>query len=73
MTKFVLVLYLCSYVSGTCVPPYQAPGSYDNIYNCFLDGYKHSIDKLTELGKDTVNESQLFIRFICREINVKTI
>lgn len=73
MTKFVLILYMCSMSTTTCMPPYQKPQVYQDIYSCFLDGYKESIDKLVEIGKDDVNEFEIFVRFECKETDVKTI
>ena len=73
MTKFVLILYMCSMTATTCMPPYQMPKTYSDIYTCFLDGYQKSIDKLIEIGKDDVNQFGIFVRFECKEINVKVI
>ncbi len=70
MTKYVLILFICSMNTNVCVPPFQVPTDYPDIYECFLDGYKYSSDKIIQLGKEEVNKHKIYIRFHCKEVNV---
>ena len=63
--KFTLILILCSYVSGTCIPPYTYPEEFNDQYDCFMEGYNQSILKMEQIGKEEINEHEIYIRFIC--------
>ena len=67
--KFILTLVMCSIVNGktTCLPPFQSQIDYNDAYDCMVDGYMKSYDKIVELGRETVNEYNVYIRFGCNE------
>ena len=67
--KFTLVLILCSYVSGTCLPPYTYPKEFNDQYDCFMEGYNQSMLKMEEIGRKEINEHEIYIRFICSPEN----
>jgi len=66
--KFLLTLFLCSTVAGECMPPYQWPQAFKDEYDCMLFGYKEASKKLTEMGRDDVNEYQMWIKFTCTKL-----
>ena len=61
--KFVLLLTMCSYMSGNCLPPYEWPTQFDNAYDCSITGYEESIRKLKEIGPIEVNKHKISITF----------
>jgi hypothetical protein len=63
--KILLTLIMCSYVQGACLQPYEWPIQYDSMYDCMQAGYKHSQNKMTEIGRVEVNKNQIYIRFTC--------
>ena len=63
--KILLTLIICSYTSGTCLPPYQWSVQYDDMYDCFQAGYETSFKRMEMLGRDEVNKHQIYIRFTC--------
>ena len=65
--KIVLILYMCSYTAGSCLPGYQWPKKFDDMYDCMQAGYTESIKKMEEVGREDVNEHEIFIRFACSE------
>jgi len=73
--KFVLVLYLCSMISGKCVSPQTAGYQFKSHYDCAIAGYAFSQEALKELAKDEynygmdrINKERLAIKFECREL-----
>ena len=54
--KFTLMMFICSYVAGECMPPHPMPTKYNNIYTCMEAGYEESLRKLKEIGSKDVNE-----------------
>ena len=63
--KFTLALILCSYVVNSCLPPYVYPTQFNDQYDCFMEGYKQSMLKMEEIGREETNEHEIYIRFIC--------
>ena len=63
--KIILILYMCSYVGGSCMPGHQWPDKFDDMYGCMQTGYSESIKKMEEVGREDVNEHENFIRFAC--------
>ena len=64
--KFTLLMLMCSYIAGECMPPYPMPTKYDNMYTCMEAGYTESLKKLQEIGKTEVNQHKIYLRFICK-------
>ena len=67
--KFILTLLMCSIVDGktTCLPPVQSEVEYVDAYECMLDGYNQSYNKIVELGREDVNKYNIYIKFGCHE------
>ena len=67
--KFILTLLMCSIVDGktTCLPPFQSEVEYVDAYECMLDGYNASYNKIVELGREDVNQYKIYIKFGCHE------
>ena len=67
MTEFILVLFLCSKVYNTCLPPHQFQESFDDPYKCMVVGYEESARKMKEIGQAEVNKHKIYIKFDCLE------
>tara|TARA_R100000664_G_C2738813_1_gene127684 strand:- start:650 stop:886 length:237 start_codon:yes stop_codon:yes gene_type:complete len=66
--EFILTMIMCSGSVNTCLPPYTMPQTYHTIYECMVDGYATSQQKMIEIGPDDVNEHKIYIKFECNEI-----
>ena len=67
--KFILTFLMCSVIDGktTCLPPFQSEVEYVDAYECMLDGYNESYNKIVELGREDVNKYNIYIKFGCHE------
>ena len=63
--KIALILFICSYGAGNCLPPHQWPEKFNDMYDCFNAGYEESIKKAKEIGPKDVNEYGTIIKFYC--------
>ena len=68
--KILLTLIMCSYTEATCLPPYEWPEQFNDMYNCMLTGYEESQKKMIEIGKQDVNKHQIYIKFTCTPAKV---
>ena len=65
--KIALAIIMCSYAYGECMDPYVFPQRYASHYECMIDGYQKSLDKMKEIGKRDVNRNDVFFKFACYE------
>lgn len=80
MTKFILVLHLCSMVTGECPSShYSIKASFSSHYDCVLNGYAVAqqtymeLKKLENVNADHIEKNKLVIKFECREIKLPDI
>ena len=69
MTKFILILSVCSFLTGECKNPVQPPIVYDSWAECAADASLKSLELLQEEGKDNVNQYRLAVKFGCYEVH----
>ena len=69
MTKFILILSVCSFLSGECKPPIQPTIVYDDWAECAADASVKSLELLQKEGKDNVNQYRLAVKFGCYPIS----
>ena len=53
--------------TGACLPPYEFPIQYNDMYECLNAGYSEALKKSKEIGKEEVNKNGIYIRFMCKE------
>lgn len=74
MTKFFLMIYLCSAVTMECHETSPQPQPYDDHWSCMRDGYGKSFEMIYgETSKEVVNEYRFYTKWTCKEENVETI
>ena len=67
--KFLLILQVCSFLSGECKAPIEMPILYDNWAECAADASVKSLELLQSQGFETVNNYRLAVNYGCHEIN----
>ena len=60
------MIYICSPVIGSCYPDAILIQDYNNLFDCTIQGYSESIVLLNEIGKELIEEKELFTKFICK-------
>ena len=61
-------MILCSSVANTCMQPFPEATIYTNHYDWLIKGYENSLEKITEIGKDDVNEFGIYAKFECKDL-----
>ena len=69
MIKFILVLSVCSFLTGECKPPVQPPIVYNSWADCATDASVKSLELLQKEGKDNVNKYRLAVKFGCYPVS----
>ena len=68
MTKFILIMYLCSGIPGNpckLIPPPKV--NFDSYHECAVFGYGHTATMLNELDSKAVDKYRMFTMFKCKE------
>ena len=69
MTKFALILWVCSFIEGNgCLPPWESPVTYDSWYECSIAAHKESVTILQQMGYANVNKYNVGTKYTCRPI-----
>tara|TARA_S200000501_G_scaffold45870_1_gene37101 strand:- start:12084 stop:12308 length:225 start_codon:yes stop_codon:yes gene_type:complete len=66
MKVVALYLILCSAVGNQCLEPHRF-NTYDSHYDCMIAGNTESINKIESMGAEVINNSKIYIKFICAE------
>ena len=77
MTKFILVMYICSMVSGKC-PDHHIPGySFETHAACVEYGYRvahgtfKNLGEIQDFEKEYIESHRIVVRFDCRAVKVQ--
>jgi len=74
MSKFYLIIFLCSGLHQECNVISSKPFEYNSYYKCIQEGYGLSYELLfAETPKDTIEDNRLFTKFSCKETYVNVI
>mgnify|MGYP003124391682 FL=1 len=65
--KFVLMLSVCSFITGECKDPITYAQTFDTWKQCAIVALDTSIQYLELMNTDTVNELQLSTQYTCRQ------
>ena len=71
MTKFVLVIWVCSFLggSGACLPPIEYPKQFNSWYECSRTAHTESVKMLSKMGYKYVNDNKIGMSYSCRTVS----
>ena len=68
MTKFILTVWVCSFLQGeVCMPPIQSPIIYNSWYECSRAAHQESLKIMSKLGYTVVNKDKIAMKYRCQE------
>ena len=74
--KYILILYMCSMVSGECPTSTISGWQFENHYDCVNAGYAVSqqtfrnLEDLEEWSREYIEQQKIAIRFECKELKI---
>jgi len=68
--KYILILYLCSTITGECRDPFVIEYEFNNHYDCILAGYRASFNTIRNLDREIVELEKQAVKFDCKGIPV---
>jgi len=70
MTKFVLILYMCSMITQQCNNGLHINQEFNSHYNCAIAGYDMASKIMENMDTKIINDNRLAIKFECRSISI---
>jgi len=68
--KFVLMLSVCSFVSGECKPPIIYGQTFDTWKQCVTVAMNTSMQYLQVMDNEIVNKFQLSTQYTCKQQDI---
>jgi len=66
MEKFILLMWLCTATTPMdCRQIKTDRVQFTDQYSCTVYGYSHSLRIIRDLGKEQINQYNLFTKFLC--------
>ena len=65
--KFILMLSVCSFVTGECKDPIRYQETFDTWKECAIVALDTSIKYLEAMNTDTVNKFKLSTQYTCKQ------
>jgi len=66
--KFILVMSVCSFITGECLPPIKYLDYFDDWKTCAVKGLQVGAEALEAMDINTVNEHRLSIQYSCEPL-----
>jgi len=66
--KFVLTVWICSFLNFECSPPIHYPQHFDTWNECVAEALNISQELLAK--QDGINDYRLATKYLCKEVNV---
>ena len=71
MTKFTLMIWVCSFLGGqTCLPPVKSPILYDSWYECSRQAHQESLKLIAKMGYAYVNKYNIGVKYNCEPVRI---
>ena len=71
MTKFILILHLCSFLNEPICFQSTYLAEFTDHYSCVRNGYIQAYKSLETLTVEEINKKELAIKIQCKKINIK--
>ena len=68
--KFILVIFLCSFVDNQCLPPVEIKPPYNSWKECTIAAYELSRELILAQEEKFVNKNKLSTKFTCTELGI---
>ena len=67
--KFILVIFLCSFIDNQCLPPQEIKHEYNSWKECTLAALEISKEIMLLQEEEFVNKNKVATKFVCKEIS----
>ena len=63
--KFILTIYVCSFMEFSCSPGVNYPDEFNNWYDCMIKAHEESVNLLMNVPPDMVEVNRLATKYTC--------
>ena len=65
--KFILVIFLCSFINDQCLSPVEIKHEYNSWKECTIAAFEISRELIVAQEDSFVNNNKVATKFICKE------
>ena len=71
MTKFILIIWVCSFAGNpaACLPPMEYPKQFNSWYECSRAAHNETLLMMSKMGYKYINENQIAMTYSCRKVS----
>ena len=70
ISKYLLIIYLCSISAQQCDNGMVTGYSFPDHYDCAVKGYEFALEAMQKMDREFVNKDKLAVKFECKEVKV---
>ncbi len=67
--KFILTMYVCSFMDFTCAPGITYPEVFNSWHQCSLKALTETQDLIISLPQDVVEKNRLATKYTCEQLS----
>ena len=70
MTKFTLIIWVCSFLGSqsVCLPQVKYPKQLNSWYECSRTAHRESLILISKMGFKYINDNRVAIKYSCQEV-----
>ena len=66
--KFILIIFLCSFINDQCLPPQEIKHEYNSWKECTISAFEISRELIIAQEDSFINNNKIATKFVCKEV-----
>ena len=66
--KFILIIFLCSFINDQCLSPIEIKQEYNSWKECTIAAFEVSKELIIKQEDSFINNNKIATKFICKEV-----
>ena len=66
--KFILIIFLCSFINDQCLAPVEIKQEYNSWKECTIAAFEVSRELIISQEDSFINNNKIATKFICKEV-----
>ena len=66
--KFILIIFLCSFINDQCLEPVKIKQEYNSWKECTIAAFEISRELIIAQEDSFINNNRIATKFICKEV-----
>ena len=67
--KFILIIFLCSFINDQCLSPIEIKQEYNSWKECTIAAFEVSKELIIKQEDSFINNNKIATKFVCKEVD----